>query len=157
MCGIIAVVRRPSDRRPPELAELLAAVEGAAMLVPAAGGGDGAEGWDAAASLAEAAKALSDVDQRLRGIPGLRCLLADPEGRARLDGLAAELERRVDRLEAGIDAEASSLTAEAVEAVNAALGVSAPASRLPLDSVKTIAKPLLETAAQLVADLGGDV
>jgi IclR family transcriptional regulator, acetate operon repressor len=39
----------------------------------------------------------------------------------------------------------------------AALGVSAPASRLPLDSVKTIAKPLLETAAQLVADLGGDV
>jgi glucosamine--fructose-6-phosphate aminotransferase (isomerizing) len=121
MCGIIAVVRRPSDRRPPELAELLAAVEGAAMLVPAAGGGDGAEGWDAAGSLTEAAKALSDVDQRLRGIPGLRCLLADPEGRARLDGLAAELERRVDRLEAGIDAEASSLTAEAVEAVNAAL------------------------------------
>ena len=39
----------------------------------------------------------------------------------------------------------------------AALGVSAPASRLPLDSVKTIAKPLLETATQLVADLGGDV
>jgi len=39
----------------------------------------------------------------------------------------------------------------------AALGVSAPASRLPLDAVKDVAKPLLETAAQLVHDLGGDV
>jgi IclR family acetate operon transcriptional repressor len=39
----------------------------------------------------------------------------------------------------------------------AALGVSAPASRLPLDSVKSMVKPLLETAAQLVHDLGGDV
>jgi glutamine---fructose-6-phosphate transaminase (isomerizing) len=123
MCGIIAVVRRPSDRRPPELAELLAAVELAARAVPAAGaGGDGAAAWDATAGmLAEAAEALGDVDQRLRGIPGLRCLLADAEGRARLDGLAADLERRVERLEAGIDAEASSLTADAVEAINAAL------------------------------------
>jgi glucosamine--fructose-6-phosphate aminotransferase (isomerizing) len=121
MCGIIAVVRRPSDRRPPELAELLAAVEGAALLVPAAAG-DGAGSWDAAATrLTEAAEALSGVDQRLRGIPGLVCLLADPAGRARLDQLPAELERRVERLEAGIDAEASSLTADAVEAVNGAL------------------------------------
>jgi IclR family transcriptional regulator, acetate operon repressor len=39
----------------------------------------------------------------------------------------------------------------------AALGVSAPASRLPLDSVKTMVKPLLETASQLVHDLGGNV
>ena len=38
----------------------------------------------------------------------------------------------------------------------AALGVSAPASRLPLDTVKDMAKPLLEMAAQLVHDLGGD-
>jgi IclR family acetate operon transcriptional repressor len=38
----------------------------------------------------------------------------------------------------------------------AALGVCAPASRLPLDSVKTVAKPLLEMATQLVHDLGGD-
>jgi IclR family transcriptional regulator, acetate operon repressor len=38
----------------------------------------------------------------------------------------------------------------------AALGVSAPASRLPLDSVKSMVKPLLEVATQLVHDLGGD-
>src|SRR5919198_1416889 len=37
----------------------------------------------------------------------------------------------------------------------AALSVSAPASRLPLDSIRGLAKPLVETAAQLVGDLGG--
>ena len=37
----------------------------------------------------------------------------------------------------------------------AALAVSAPATRLPLDSVRAMAKPLIETAAQLVHDLGG--
>jgi IclR family acetate operon transcriptional repressor len=39
----------------------------------------------------------------------------------------------------------------------AALGICAPASRLPLDGVRNMVKPLLETAAQLVHDLGGDV
>jgi IclR family acetate operon transcriptional repressor len=39
----------------------------------------------------------------------------------------------------------------------AALGVCAPASRLPLDNVKSVVKPLLETAAQLMHDLGGTV
>jgi IclR family transcriptional regulator, acetate operon repressor len=36
----------------------------------------------------------------------------------------------------------------------AALSVSAPASRLPLDSIKGLAKPLVEIAAQLASDLG---
>ena len=38
----------------------------------------------------------------------------------------------------------------------AALGVSAPASRLPLDNLDDMVKPLLVMAAQLVHDLGGD-
>jgi IclR family transcriptional regulator, acetate operon repressor len=38
----------------------------------------------------------------------------------------------------------------------AALAVSAPATRLPLDSVEDMARPLMETAAQLVQDLGGN-
>src|SRR6266536_3229558 len=86
MCGIIAVVRRPSDRQPPELAGL-----------------------------------LDTVERELHGAAGLACLLADPDGRARLDRLAAELERRVERLEAAIDAEAAAMPADALEAVNAAL------------------------------------
>jgi IclR family acetate operon transcriptional repressor len=37
----------------------------------------------------------------------------------------------------------------------AALSVSAPASRLPLDSIRGLAKPLVEIATQLASDLGG--
>jgi len=117
MCGIIAVVRRPSERPPPELAGLLAAVERAAALVPEDGGSwDGAHG-----RLGEAGEALAGVDLLLRGVPGLRCLLADRAGRVRLDRLAAELERRVERLEASIDGDSRGLPADALEAVNSAL------------------------------------
>src|SRR6266540_3138434 len=128
MCGIIAVVRRPSDRQPPELAGLLDTVERVAAVIPSADpGGDGTprqagDGWDATRSrLDEAGKALDGVDRELHGAAGLACLLADPDGRARLDRLAAELERRVERLEAAVDAEAAAMPADALEAVNAAL------------------------------------
>jgi len=128
MCGIIAVVRRPSDRQPPELAGLLKTVERVAAMIPSANPGEGGtpgqagDGWDATRSrLDEAGKALDGVDRELHGAAGLACLLADPDGRARLDGLAAELERRVERLEAAIDAEAATMPADALETVNAAL------------------------------------
>src|SRR6266540_799463 len=128
MCGIIAVVRRPSDRQPPELAGLLDTVERVAAVIPSADPGGGGtprqagDGWDATRSrLDEAGKALDGVDRELHGAAGLACLLADPDGRARLDRLAAELERRVERLEAAIDAEAAAMPADALEAVNAAL------------------------------------
>ena len=133
MCGIIAVVRRSSNRQSPELAGLLATVERVAAMIPsgerweAGGGWDGAqasggEGWDATRSrLAKAGEALAGVDRLLRGTPGLACLLADPNGRARLARLAAELEGRVERLEAAIDGETAALPADALEALNAAL------------------------------------
>ena len=127
MCGIIAVVRRPSHRQPPELAGLLATVERVAAMIPSAGeGGDVAHGDEAAwekirIRLEEAGGALAEVDRALRGTPGLVCLTCDPDGRGEFDGLAADLERRVERLEAAIDAEAAVLPAEALEAVNAAL------------------------------------
>src|SRR6266496_3167629 len=128
MCGIIAVVRRPSDRQPPELAGLLDTVERVAAMIPSADPGGGGtprqagDGWDATRSrLDEAGKALDGVDRELHGAAGLACLLADPDGRARLDRLAAGLERRVERLEAAIDAEAAAMPADALEAVNAAL------------------------------------
>ncbi|HEX8861094.1 MAG TPA: hypothetical protein VGC06_18790, partial [Actinomycetes bacterium] len=97
MCGIIAVVRRPSHRRPPELAGLLATVERVAAMIPSAGeGGDVAHGDEAAwekvrIRLEEAGGALAEVDRALRGTPGLVCLTCDPDGRGELDGLAADL------------------------------------------------------------------
>src|SRR6266508_4526568 len=124
MCGIIAVVRRPSDRQPPELAGLLDTVERVAAVIPSADPGGGGtprqagDGWDATRSrLDEAGKALDGVDRELHGAAGLACLLADPDGRARLDRLAAELERRVERLEAAIDLEAADVAGLLAERV----------------------------------------
>ena len=80
MCGIVAVLRRPTDRPPPELA-------GLADLIAAAG-------YDAARGIAEesgrrhdfeaAAGHLGTVDAALRGAVGVRALLGDPEGAVRL-------------------------------------------------------------------------
>jgi glutamine---fructose-6-phosphate transaminase (isomerizing) len=117
MCGIIAVVRRPSGRTVPGLDDILAGVEGAAGLIP-----DGAlpEALDPE-RLERAAERLTEVEGLLRGIPGLRCLLVDPAARGGLDKLTAELERRVERLEARIDAEPASVPPEELEAVNVSL------------------------------------
>src|SRR6266536_2128706 len=93
MCGIIAVVRRPSDRQPPELAGLLDTVERVAAVIPSADPGGGGtprqagDGWDATRSrLDEAGKALDGVDRELHGAAGLACLLAGPDpGRAAME------------------------------------------------------------------------
>ncbi len=117
MCGIIAVVRRPSDRPVPDLHDIMVAVEGATGLVPEGALMDPRE----PDRLERAAGRLAEVDGLLRGMPGLRCLLADRARRSELDRLAAELERRVERLEARIDAEPASVPPEVLEAVNASL------------------------------------
>ncbi len=114
MCGIIAVVRRPSDRPVPDQHDILAGIERAAGLMP-----ETPDGWPE--GFGQAAGLLAEVDGLLRGLPGLRCLLADPGGRRELDRLAEELERRVERLESRIDAEPASVSPDALEAVNASL------------------------------------
>jgi glucosamine--fructose-6-phosphate aminotransferase (isomerizing) len=116
MCGIIAVVRRPSDRPVPDASGILADLEQAAGLIPQTPVDRGDP-----ERLEWAAERLVKADGLLRGLPGLRCLLADPGSAAKLDRLAAELERRVERLEARIDTEPASVPPEALEAVNAAL------------------------------------
>src|SRR6266545_8358856 len=73
MCGIIAVVRRPSDRPVPDLHDIMVAVEGATGLVPEGALMDPRE----PDRLERAAGRLAEVDGLLRGMPGLRCLLAD--------------------------------------------------------------------------------
>ena len=110
MCGIVAILRRPSVRTPPTAREVLAGLDEARHAL-----GDGL------ASLEGAAVALEQVDRALRGPPGVRALLDDP-------GLVAELEQRlgalqqvVAGLERSLDAGDVRLDPDELETVNAAL------------------------------------
>jgi glucosamine--fructose-6-phosphate aminotransferase (isomerizing) len=142
MCGIVAVLRRPSGRTPPDLAalgDLLAAAD--AHLASAA-----TRAADAVGELREAAGHLGTVDALLRGTPGVRALLADPTGAATL---ADDLDRQDERV-AAIDAELDrALTDAADESVNDAL------ARVK-DHLWALRRDRLPTAAA-VAALAGDL
>jgi glucosamine--fructose-6-phosphate aminotransferase (isomerizing) len=115
MCGIVAVVRRPSDRTPPSLSELageLRRATGHLQDVPESGA--------LAAALSLAAAHVEAVDAALRGVPGVRAIIDDPGGAGEL-GL--ELETQQDllaRIEARLDADGE-IDPDELEAVNAAL------------------------------------
>jgi glucosamine--fructose-6-phosphate aminotransferase (isomerizing) len=115
MCGIVAVVRRPTDRTPPSLAEL------ATELMLATGHlEEPGEPGSLAAALDDAARHVEAVDAALRGVPGIRALIADPAGVATL---AAELERQQGLLagiEVALDADGA-IDPDELETVNAAL------------------------------------
>src|SRR5436189_1960901 len=110
MCGIIAVVRRPSTRGAPAADGLLADLDTAWGLL--AGG---------PARLGEAAGRVAAVDKALRGVPGVRTLL-DHES---LAGDVAErltrFERWISATEADLDAGRVGLSGWALEDVNAAM------------------------------------
>ena len=70
MCGIIAVVRRPSTRETPTAEAVIALVAAqAARLVPGAA--------DLDEALIDVGRRLTEADELLRGVPGLRLMLAD--------------------------------------------------------------------------------
>jgi glucosamine--fructose-6-phosphate aminotransferase (isomerizing) len=87
MCGIVAVLRRPSKRSPPSLEELLRKLEQAHEAIQG-------DAFETAASL------LADVDLELRGTPGLRCMLSEPAGHERIAAAA----HRIWTLLAGMEA-----------------------------------------------------
>jgi len=104
MCGIIAVVRRPSTRPTPSRTDV-------ADIVAQIGSLD-EEGPSLTAALREAADRLVVADSLLRGVPGLRLLASDRS-------LIGELNSEVDRLwgavgviESKLDSESDLATAE---------------------------------------------
>lgn len=117
MCGIVAVASRRSDRQPPELNGVVAAVRDALALV---------RGLDLsgqiAGPLATIAESLLAVDRQLIGVPGLQALLTHPEPRNQLAALCEEVAQELARCEVGIEAglERGAIT-DHVEVVNAAL------------------------------------
>ncbi len=104
MCGIVAVLRRPSQRAPLSRDAISSALDAAL----------------ASEDLGDAAASLAILDQALGGVPGVRAL-ADPAVRAAVADRLAHLDARVARVETGLDAGESALGAAATEEINAAL------------------------------------
>jgi len=137
MCGIVAVVRRPSDRPIPDATALAARLEEAAHRL----------GSTDVASLSAAAELIESVDAELRGTPGVRCLLGDRAGFVAVEHHAGALPPAVERIEADLDVGAAGVAPAELEAVNAAL------VRLK-DAVWAVARDRLRSA-RAVADLAG--
>ena len=113
MCGIIAVLRRRSDRTPPAPGEVLALLDGIAGEVR------GAPVADLAATLGALAERVGQADRLLRGTAGIRALLADRSLPATIAGLIEEATTVLAAREADLDQEA--IAADDLEAVNAAI------------------------------------
>jgi len=147
VCGIIAVLRRPSDRALPDLpglaAELVTARGHLTAALTAVEAGDGALG---AAHLRDAAEHAAAVDAALRGVPGATALLADRRGAVRVRDDAEALGPLLARLEAALDAGA--VDADDVEPVNEAL-VAAK------DAAWAVARDRLRTADAIHGLLAG--
>src|SRR3954468_24412189 len=99
MCGIVAVLRRPTDRLPPELAELADLIAAAGFDVERGIVDPSTRRYDFEA----AAGHLGTVDAALRGAAGVRALLEDADGTATLAGALERLDRRVREFDARLD------------------------------------------------------
>ncbi|MBV9659763.1 MAG: SIS domain-containing protein, partial [Acidimicrobiales bacterium] len=127
MCGIVAVLARPSRRPVPDGDALLASIgELNQALVAAA---DDFHDVTYLTTLHQVTAALRGVDRQLHGQAGLKALLclADPSAvrpaglLARFEAEASRLDAAVDAIEKAIDRDAVRLAPEEQEQVNAAL------------------------------------
>ena len=113
MCGIIGVVRRRSTRRPPEVEVLVDALDRAIAAL---------EPWNGQlAELDAAANAIEHVDSALRGVPGVRALLADRSGTLAIEHRTDRLTALLGAAEATLDDGTVPLSGSVLEAVNAAM------------------------------------
>jgi glucosamine--fructose-6-phosphate aminotransferase (isomerizing) len=111
MCGIIGVVRRRATRTPPELdalvGELDVAIARLGVLDPAV--------------LDAVGDAVERVDGVLRGVPGVRALLASPPSALALEQRAESLTDRIASVESALDTGSVRVDGGELEAVNRAL------------------------------------
>jgi glucosamine--fructose-6-phosphate aminotransferase (isomerizing) len=129
MCGIVAVLARPSTCPEPELGAVLeqlaragAAVALARSQLPAGPGSVAdPEIHTAAERLVTAAEDVEAADARLRGVPGLAALLHHPDLAAALREQASGLGVHLRALEADFDSGRVGLPPERLESLNAVL------------------------------------
>src|SRR3990172_1780740 len=113
MCGIIGVVRRRATRVPPEIAPLVADLDGAIARLDRWGGDVG--------ELDAAASAIERVDGALHGVPGVRGLLADRAGALAVEHRAERVAELLALVESALDRVAIRRVGADLESVNAAL------------------------------------
>jgi len=140
MCGIIAVVRRPSTRSAPSSAEVLEPLTRATVRLADAGAVDGL-----ASVLADAADLVNRTDRLLRGVAGVTALIDGPALLIEVERLSADLGARVVVIEHDLDRGA--IAGAELEDVNAAL-------ICLKDAVWAVNRDRLRTA-RAVADLAG--
>lgn len=116
MCGIVAVLARPSNRPAPEPAEVLAALESAARELDVF---DLSGGY--IAPLTSAADLLRQTDRSLRYTPGLRALLSHEELVGSIDALTGRIGARVNKLETELDTDSAQLSSVDQELLNSTL------------------------------------
>jgi glucosamine--fructose-6-phosphate aminotransferase (isomerizing) len=148
MCGIVAVVRRPSTRTPPVLAELLAELDLASGHLVTAGAAGPLDTAGGVAALHEAAAHVEVVDAALRGAPGVTALVADAAGAQRLAEVVAAQQAGLAAIEAGLDADDAAVDPDALEQLNAAL------VRVK-DAVWAVARDRLRAGREVAALAGG--
>ncbi len=112
MCGIVAIVRRPSTRPVPSAADVTGMVEAAATALSDGVAVAGGRLVDLAQQLGPAAERLHAANQLLGGVPGLRLLLESPEVAGTLGDLIDSAAASVTALEARLDVDTSLDTAE---------------------------------------------
>ena len=115
MCGIIAIVRRASDRRPPEAAEVTALVTPWAQRLRNVVDDDQLLG-----ALRLAGDDLLAANQLLLGVPGVVCLLGSRELPSVLFAAVGAITEAINEIESHLE-NRSTLSSTELEHVNAAL------------------------------------
>lgn len=127
MCGIVGVVRRRATRPVPDAAELVQELDRALFEFAdgASGDADHLHGG-LLGRLQAVAEAVEGVDAALRGVPGVRAVLGDPQAGLLIEDRVQQLTGRFDALEQRLDdglddGLGGTLAVASLEAINAAL------------------------------------
>jgi glutamine---fructose-6-phosphate transaminase (isomerizing) len=119
MCGIVAVLARPSQRPAPSPSEVGTTFERALQDLAAIGGA--ADATTQAKALRSATEALSALNASLRGVPGLSCLLGDPLAIEAVEDGTARVETVLASFEAALEAGGVAAETAQLEELNAVL------------------------------------
>ena len=146
MCGIVAIVRRRTQRQQPKAADLLDQLS--AVVVRSRRSFGPTDGADMATMIASAAQSLAAVDRQLRGEAGLAAMISQPDLVPGIEERLVEIGTNVEAVEAGLDAKGDSV--DGLEAINA--------SMVELkDAIWSLERDRLRAAREVIELAGPDV